>query len=162
MKKCMAIFLLGIVLIGCGAKSKFDAQFPYQLDIENAGHSDSSMSDRFEAMKQFCFTQLDDRTLDQAAQKMNSSIVWDASETKTGSILITAEGIAEYNFLAEHTPFELTFRVLKDGRMKMDDDATPKEQPADPEQILAKIKKTVDAFTSDRQDTLLTLTTGGD
>ena len=161
MKKCLLIILLGIVLIGSGAKSKFDAQFPYQLDIENADHSDSSMSDRFEAMKQFRFTQLGNRTLEQAASEINSPVTWDASETKTGSLLISATGIAEYNDLAEHTPFELIFRVLKDGRMKMEDDATLNEQPTDPEKILTKIRESagIPDTDSDQRDTPLKLAT---
>ena len=49
MKKIVCVLLLAIILIGCGAKSKFDAQFPYQLDI--------SSGDRVQAMKAFCFGQ---------------------------------------------------------------------------------------------------------
>ena len=49
MKKIVCVLFLAIILIGCGAKSKFDAQFPYQLDI--------SSGDRVQAMKAFCFGQ---------------------------------------------------------------------------------------------------------
>ena len=137
MKKIMFVMFLAIVLIGCGAKSKFDAQFPYQLDISNA--------DRVQAMKAFCFEQLDDQTLDQAAQDMESTIVWSDRETKTGSLIITAEGIAEYNYLADHTPFNLSFRVLEDGRMKFEE-AELSDEPADAEQVLKLIHQTAEAF----------------
>lgn len=88
---------------------------------------------------------LDGQTLDQAAQDMGASIVWSDQETKTGSLIITAEGIAEYNYLAEHTPFSLSFRVLKDGRMKFEY-AELSEDPADSEQVLKLIHQTVDTF----------------
>ena len=137
MKKIVFIMVLAIVIIGCGAKSKFGAQFSYQLDLSNG--------DRVQAMKAFAFEQLDDKTLEQAAQEMEWDVFWSDKETTTGSVIITAEGIAEFNYLAEHTPYSLSFRVLEDGRMEIED-AELSDEPADAEQVLKLIHQTVEVF----------------
>ena len=83
--------------------------------------------------------------VEQAAQEMEWDVFWSDKETKTGSVIITAEGIAEFNYLAEHTPYSLSFRVLEDGRMEIED-AELSDEPADAEQVLKLIHQTVEVF----------------
>ena len=89
MKKIIVVMLLGIVLIGTGAKNKLDAQFPYQLDVA---------SDSKAAVQAMTFSP-QEKTLDELADNMGIWCAWSEEQTDTGSTLVTAEGAAGYDFM---------------------------------------------------------------
>lgn len=110
MKKIIVVMLLGIVLIGTGAKNKLDAQFPYQLDVA---------SDSKAAVQAMTFSP-QEKTLDELADNMGIWCAWSEEQTDTGSTLVTAEGAAGYDFMRREDGYEIRFRVLPDGRMRID------------------------------------------
>lgn len=111
MKKIVVIMLLGIILIGTGAKSNLNAQFPYQLD----------MVDGSKAAVQAMAVSSQEKTLDELADDMGERFAWSEEKTDTGSSIVTVGGIAGVNFLRQYTAFEISFRVLPDGKMCVED-----------------------------------------
>lgn len=129
MKKIVAMMILGELLIGTGAKSKLDAQFPYQLNIEDGS----------KAAVQAMAVSSQEKTLDELADDIGERFAWSEEKTDTGSSIVTVGGIAGVNFLRQHTAFEISFRVLPDGKMRVED-ATLNGQPAAFDSVLQTLE----------------------
>lgn len=111
MKKIIGIMLLGIILIGTGAKSKLNTQFPYQLNME----------DGREAAVQALAVSSQEEMLDELAEDMGAYFAWSEEKTDTGSSIVTVDGAAGVDFQGRYSAFELSFRVLPDGKMRVED-----------------------------------------
>ena len=125
MKKIAVIIVLGIVLIGTGAKSKLDAQFPYQMDVTDGSWA-AVQAMRFSPQE---------KTLDELAEEMGERFAWSEEKTATGSSVVSVGGAANVDFLGRYTNFSIEFRVLPDGGMRVDS-AMLNDKKADMEQVV--------------------------
>lgn len=118
---------LGILLIGMGTRSAVSVQFPYQMKTTD-GNAEA-------AVRSYQFNQLGDASLDEAARSMNTSLFWSSAQTNADSDLISVSGIANYDLMRRTTPFTITFRVMNDGRAKVES-ATLNQNPSSIDRIL--------------------------
>ena len=128
MKKIAAIMVLGIILIGTGAKSKLGAQFPYQLDVTSGSQA---------AVRAMVFSPRE-KTLDEFAEDMGEQFAWSAKKTATGSSVVSVGGAANVDFLSRYTSFSIDFHVLPDGGMRVDS-AMLNDKKSDMDQVVQMI-----------------------
>ena len=133
MKKIAAIMVLGIVLIGTGAKSKLDAQFPYQVDVTDGSRA---------AVQAMLFSP-QEKTLDELAEDMGERFAWSEEKNATGSSVVSVGGAANVDFLGRYTNFSIEFRVLPDGRMRVDN-AMLNDKKSDMNQIVQMLYRSVE------------------
>lgn len=137
MKKIIATMLLGTILIGTGAKSKLDAQFPYQLDVESSSKA---------AVQAMTFSP-QEKTLDELAEDMGERFAWTEEQTATGSTIVSVGGAANVDFLGRYTSFAIEFRVLPDGGMRVDN-ASLNDKKTDMDQVVRMINQSAEQMQS--------------